>query len=309
MRCAQSERAAPGRNQLIAQRLLVDVAVVEARGGGDPRHDERRFHLAGQPGLDIGDLGYAETTDPEIPAALEASVIDAAGGNAYAVEADVADKGDCQRIFDTAMTTSGRVDGMVYSVATNPPVNFDSNSMTVENFNYGINVNMLGCYHCNLFAAQRMERNPGDTAGSIVNISSIASVKNELGLNIGIMPYALGKCGLNHITELAAVQFAEAGIRVKTLMLGPINSVLANRDSQSLFGLDADEATERHNDVVRLKMGRASVWESAYAAPLPARRRIPVHDRTTDPPGRWRHSGSVTPLTERGVNRAAVVRG
>ncbi|OBB75850.1 SDR family NAD(P)-dependent oxidoreductase [Mycobacterium sp. 852014-52144_SCH5372336] len=202
------------------------------------------------------------------PAAVQETVemITAEGGRAYAVEADVADKGDCQNIFDTAMATSGRVDGMVYSAATNPPFDFDSNSMTVENFNYGINVNMLGCYHCNLFAAQCMEKNPGDTTGSIVNISSIASVKNELGLNIGIMPYALGKSGLNHITELAAVQFAEAGIRVNTLMLGPIDSVLANRESQSLFGLNADEATERHSEVVKLKMGRGSVWESAYAA-------------------------------------------
>lgn len=202
------------------------------------------------------------------PAAVKETVemILAEGGNAYAVEADVAEKDDCQRIFDTAMQTSGRVDGMVYSVATNPPFDFETNSMTVENFNRGINVNMLGCYHCTLFAAQCMERNSGDTTGSIVNISSIASVKNELGLNIGIMPYALGKCGLNQITEIAAVQYAPAGIRVNTLMLGPIDSVLANRDSQSLFGLDADEATARHNEVVKLKMGRASVWESAYAA-------------------------------------------
>lgn len=202
------------------------------------------------------------------PAAVKATVemIKAEGGNAYAIEADVADKDDCQRIFDTAMETSGRVDGMVYSVATNPPFDFETNSMTVENFNRGINVNMLGCFHCNLYAAQCMDKNPGDTTGSIVNISSIASVKNELGLNMGIMPYALGKCGLNQITELAAVQYAEAGIRVNTLMLGPINSVLANRETQSLFGLAADEATEKHNEVVRLKMGRASVWESAYAA-------------------------------------------
>jgi NAD(P)-dependent dehydrogenase (short-subunit alcohol dehydrogenase family) len=193
-------------------------------------------------------------------------MIAADGGRAYAIEADVAEKDDCARIFDETMATSGRVDGMVYSVATNPPFDFETNSMTVENFNYGINVNMLGCYHCNLFAAQCMERNDGDTTGSIVNISSIASLKNEIGLNIGIMPYALGKCGLNQITELTAVQFAAAGVRANTLMLGPIDSVLAKRDSQSLFGLDADEATEKHNEVVRLKMGRGSVWESAYAA-------------------------------------------
>lgn len=190
----------------------------------------------------------------------------AEGGRGYAVVADVAEKDDCRRIFDTAMQTSGQVDGMVYSVATNPPFDFETNSMTTENFNYGINVNMLGCYYCNLYAAQCMERNDGDTTGSIVNISSIASVKNELGLNIGIMPYALGKCGLNQITELTAVQFAEAGIRANTLMLGPINSVLANRDSQALFGMDEQEATAKHREVVKLKMGRATVWESAYAA-------------------------------------------
>ncbi|CAJ1587554.1 SDR family oxidoreductase [[Mycobacterium] wendilense] len=202
------------------------------------------------------------------PAAVKETVelIVAEGGKAYAVEADVADKDDCQRIFDTAMATSGRVDGMVYSVATNPPFDFETNSMTVENFNYGLNVNMLGCYHCNLFAAQCMTKNPGDSTGSIVNISSIASMKNEIGMNIGLMPYALGKCGLNQITEIAAVQYAGDGIRVNTLMLGPIDSVLANRDTQELFGVDADEATERHNEVVKLKMGRGTVWESAYAA-------------------------------------------
>lgn len=202
------------------------------------------------------------------PAAVKETVemILAEGGSAYAIEANVADKDDCRRIFDTALDTSGRVDGMVYSAATTPPFDFETNSMTPENFDYGIHVNMLGCYHCNIYAAQCMERNPGDSTGSIVNISSIASMKNEIGLNIGMMPYALGKAGLNQITEIAAVQYAAAGIRVNTLMLGPIDSVLANRETQNLFGLDADEATSKHNEVVKLKMGRGSVWESAYAA-------------------------------------------
>ena len=194
------------------------------------------------------------------------ALITAEGGKAYSVAADVAEKADCQGIFDITMTTSGRVDGVVYSVATNPPFDLESNSMTVEDFNYGINVNMLGCYYCNLFAAQCMEKNAGDTTGSIVNISSIASMKNELGLNIGIMPYALGKCGLNQITELTAVQYAEAGIRVNTLMLGPIDSVLGNHDSQTLFGFEPDQVEEAYDQVVKLKMGRGSVWESAYAA-------------------------------------------
>ncbi|KQY06177.1 oxidoreductase [Mycobacterium sp. Root135] len=193
-------------------------------------------------------------------------LITAEGGRAYAVAADVSQKQDCERIFDVATSTSGRVDGMVYSVAVNPPFDRATNSMTVEDFNYGVNVNMLGCFHCNLLAAQCMERNDGDTTGSIVNVSSIASMKNELGLNIGIMPYALGKCGLNQITELTAVQYAASGIRANTLMLGPIDSVIGNHDSQSLFDLDADAVAEAYAKVVKLKMGRATVWESAYAA-------------------------------------------
>ncbi|MDA4109694.1 SDR family NAD(P)-dependent oxidoreductase [Mycolicibacterium holsaticum] len=205
--------------------------------------------------------------DLNLAAAQETvDLITAEGGKAYAVQADVAEKEDCQRIFDTVMQRSGRVDGMVYSVATNPPFDREDNSMTVEAFNYGVNVNMLGCYHCNLFAAQCMEKNAGTSTGSIVNFSSIASVKNEIGLNMGIMPYALGKCGLNYITELTAVQYAEAGIRANTLMLGPIDSTLGNHDSQELFGLDPDEVDAAYRDVVKLKMGRASTWETAYAA-------------------------------------------
>lgn len=193
-------------------------------------------------------------------------MITAEGGKSYPIQADVSEKDDCQRIFDVAMARSGRLDGMVYSVAINPPLDPLANTMTTENFNYGINVNMLGCYYCNLYAAQCMEKNDGDTTGSIVNISSIASIKNELGLNIGILPYALGKAGLNYITELTATEYAAAGVRANTLMLGPIDSVLGNHDSQTLFGLEPDEVEETYLEVVKLKMGRGSVWETAYAA-------------------------------------------
>lgn len=192
-------------------------------------------------------------------------LITAEGGNAYAVQADVAEEAQCQRIFDTVMQRSGRVDGMVYSVAINPPFDRLNNSMTNGDFNLGINVNMLGCYYCNLFAAQAMEKNDGDTTGSIVNISSIASIKNEVGLNIGIMPYALGKCGLNYITEVTAAQYAASGIRANTLMLGPIDSQLGNTDSQSLFGYSPEEVDQAYRDVLKLKMGRASAWETGYA--------------------------------------------
>lgn len=116
-------------------------------------------------------------------AAAEETVdrITAEGGKAYAIEADVSKKDDCERIFEVTMATSDHEDGMVYSVATNPPFDLESNSMTVEYFNYGINVNMLGCYYCNLSAAQYMEKNSGDTTGSIVHRER----ENQLGLNIG----------------------------------------------------------------------------------------------------------------------------
>lgn len=49
-------------------------------------------------------------------------------------------------------------------------------------------------------------------------------------------------------------------------MLGPIDSTLGNHDSQDLFGFDPDEVDSAYNEVVKLKMGRAGSWETAYAA-------------------------------------------
>ena len=158
----------------------------------------------------------------------------AEGGTAYAVHADVAEREDCEHIFDVVMQRSGRVDGMVYSVAINPPFDRERNEMSLENFNKGIDVNMLGCFYCNSFAAQCMEKNEGSSTGSIVNFSSIASLKNEVGLNIGIMPYALGKCGLNYITELTAAQYADVGIRANTLML--VRGLFANNRNAAGYG-------------------------------------------------------------------------
>lgn len=251
-----------------ADRMAFDLSgkVVVVVGGGQmpgPKLGNGRAIaiLAARHGAEV------VAVDLNIEAAQETvELITAAGGAAYAVRADVAEKADCRRIFDTVLERSGRVDGMVYSVAINPPFDRLNNAMTTADFDRGINVNMLGCYHCNLFAAEAMAGNQGDTTGSIVNISSIASIKNGLGLNIGIMPYALGKCGLNYITEVTAAQYAGAGIRANTLMLGPIDSQLGNTDSQSLFGYSPDEVDQAYRDVVKLKMGRATAWETGYAA-------------------------------------------
>lgn len=80
------------------------------------------------------------------------------------------------------------------------------------------------------------------------------------------MPDALGKCGLNYITELTAVEYADSGIRANTLILGPIDSTLGNHDSKELFGFNAEEVDQAYQEVVKLKMGRAGAWETAYAA-------------------------------------------
>lgn len=79
------------------------------------------------------------------------------------------------------------------------------------------------------------------------------------------MPCALGKCGLNYITELTAVQYACAGIRANA-DAGTHRFPLGNHDSQELFGFESDEVDAAYSEVVKLKMGRATSWETAYAA-------------------------------------------
>ena len=139
------------------------------------------------------------------------ALVEDAGRRAFAVQTDVAEPDDCQRLVDAAMLELGRVDVLVNNAGIGTAV--PATRETPEEFRQVIDVNLNGCY----WMAQACGRVmlPGS---SIVNISSV------LGLTTAGLPqaaYSASKAALIGLTRDLAQQWTgRKGIRVNALAPG-----------------------------------------------------------------------------------------
>lgn len=188
----------------------------------------------------------------------------AEGGEATAYAMDATQKELCKKMMEDTVALYGRIDILIYNAGILPKWDYATNEMTVEDFDLGMHVNLLGCTWCNLYVVPHMIKVGG---GAIVNISSIASHVNATGVNMGVLSYGMAKAGMNHLTECVAWQYAPEGIRANTLVVGPVASVMGTTDTKRLLGdVEEEVAVKKHKEVVQLKGGRGSTWDTANAA-------------------------------------------
>ena len=137
-----------------------------------------------------------------------AASIEAAGGRALRVTADVADPGSCTALAEAAVEAFGRIDILVNNAGLGTA--YPASRETPDQFRSVIDVNLNGSYW--MAQACGRHRRPGS---SIVNISSV------LGLITGGMPqaaYSASKAGLLGLTrDLAAQWTGRKGIRVNAI--------------------------------------------------------------------------------------------
>src|SRR6059036_4113310 len=99
------------------------------------------------------------------------SEITSAGGKAVAVQGDVAKKADIERLFAETKKAFGRLDILVNNAGIYEFSPLEN--VTEEHFHKHFNLNVLGL----LLASQAAAKMFDSTGGSIINISSIASIK------------------------------------------------------------------------------------------------------------------------------------
>ena len=153
-------------------------------------------------------------------AAAEALVseITQAGGQAIAVQADVADEGQVMRLFARLDQHFGRLDVLVNNAGM-LETQMHLKQMDLARWQRVFACNVFGSFLCAREAIKRMSTQQGGRGGAIVNLSSIAA---RLGAPGEYIDYAAAKGAIDSMTLGLAKEVAGEGIRVNAVRPGVI---------------------------------------------------------------------------------------
>jgi NAD(P)-dependent dehydrogenase (short-subunit alcohol dehydrogenase family) len=183
-----------------------------------------------------------------------AGEINAEGGTALAVQADVADEDDIKRTVAAALEFDGRIDVLVNNAAVGgEPYNYTVVDTPPDVWERCINVNLRGPAMCMKHVVPVMLAQGG---GSIVNIGSISSVVGLPMQNI----YAMTKGAILQLTRQTAVEFTRKGVRVNCILPGGMHTPMMESELQD----PASQEMVEH-ELALLPIGRyADPREVAY---------------------------------------------
>jgi len=154
-------------------------------------------------------------------------VIEAVGGKAVAVQGDVSNFLDSEKIIKAAVENFGSIDILV----NNAGITKDGLLMRMkeEDFDKVIDVNLKGTFNCIRHASTFMVK---QRSGRIVNMSSVVGVAG----NAGQVNYSASKAGVIGITKSAARELASKGITVNAVAPGFIQTDMTDALSEKVKG-------------------------------------------------------------------------
>jgi NAD(P)-dependent dehydrogenase (short-subunit alcohol dehydrogenase family) len=170
--------------------------------------------LAAQRGYSVC-VNYRRNRDA---AAAVVESIEAAGGIAVAVDADVAVEADVVRLFDTCDRLLGVPAGLVNNAGI-VETQMRVETMDAARLNRIFATNVIGPFICAREAVRRMSTKHGGRGGAIVNVSSGAA---RLGAAGEYVDYAAAKGALDTLTIGLGGEVAAEGIRVNAVRPGLI---------------------------------------------------------------------------------------
>jgi NAD(P)-dependent dehydrogenase (short-subunit alcohol dehydrogenase family) len=169
--------------------------------------------LAAQRGYDVA-VNYKSNAQA---AQSVVEAVKAAGRKAIALQGDMSIEADIERVFDETAKALGPITHFVHSAGIPgklaPLIDADT-----ENLREVVDVNLMGALLCARAAARRMAISRGGPGGSMVLLSTIATLTSGAGEYVF---YAAAKGGVDVLTLGLARELAKEGVRVNAVRPGP----------------------------------------------------------------------------------------
>lgn len=156
-------------------------------------------------------VNYASSQED---AARVVGEIVAKGGNAIAVQGDVANASDVQRIFSETKKAFGKVDVLVNNAGVYEFAPLEQ--ITEQQFHRQFNINVLGV----ILATQEAAKHFGVEGGSIINIGSNVSQLTPPATVV----YTATKSAVDAVTRVLAKELGPKKIRVNSINPGMVET-------------------------------------------------------------------------------------
>jgi L-fucose dehydrogenase len=149
-------------------------------------------------------IGRNEADNNAVVRAIEAS-----GGQAFSVTAELNITDDCRRVVEATAAKFGHIDGLVNNAGVNDGVNLEHGD--TERFIASLRKNLIHYYELAHFALPELKK----SQGVIVNIGSKVAETGQGGTSA----YAAANGGRNALTREWAVELAKYRIRVNAVIV------------------------------------------------------------------------------------------
>src|SRR5919199_2124675 len=183
-----------------------------------------------------------------------AAIIRSEGGEAEAAQADAARAADVERTVAACLDRFGRIDILDNNVGIAEVGGVVE--LAEADWDRVFAVNLKSCFLSMKHVIPVMERQGG---GSIVNISSIASIRYT---GVPYASYYATKAAMNHLTRTTAVQYAPKKIRVNAVLPGLMKTPMVEKSA----GLGQSYAGGGGGGMGRARATRPVRW-GLWAAP------------------------------------------